>query len=243
MQNGADDNDASDFLTVGQLEDKDEAGAAHCTFVKTGRGHLHAPKDGLIRAVPRLKDNVEALMRLTESNLPPLRVVRPSQVVQVYCGFGDASGKQFGVTLLQNYNCRSCLAKAESGGTGVRFRIHLWSPEEEEVRRESSNYKELMNLVDTVGAEANAGRMQNCELFMFTDNSTAKSCFYRGTSKSRHLYLHRLVLRLRLLEMDYGMMIHVIHISGKRNCSGHQRMFQRLTHGRGDSWPGHAIVH
>jgi hypothetical protein len=57
---------------------------------------------------------------------------------------------------------------------------------------ESSNYKELSNLVETVSEEAKAGRMRDCELFLFTDNSTAKGCFYRGTSKSP--LLHELVL-------------------------------------------------
>jgi hypothetical protein len=51
-------------------------------------------------------------------------------------------------------------------------------------------------------------------VFPFTDNSTAESCYYRGNSKSKQLHL--LVLDLRSLEMDFGMTIHVIHISGKR---------------------------
>ena len=82
------------------------------------------------------------------------------------------------------------------------------------MEEESSNYKELRNLVDTVGEEARAGRLRDCELFVFTDNSTAEGCFHRGTSKSVHL--HSLVLELRTLEMIYGMTIHVIHISGRR---------------------------
>ena len=83
--------------------------------------------------------------------------------------------------------------------------------EEEE---ESSNYKELKNLVDTVEGEATGGRLRDCEFFLFTDNSTAESCFYQGNSKSWNL--HALVLKLRTLEMTYGMTIHVVHISGKR---------------------------
>ncbi len=125
--------------------------------------------------IPRFKDNLAALTKLTDFKLPPLRVVRPSQVVQVFYGFGDASGKQFGTTILQNYNCRACLLKATKGDGGVRYRIGLWAAKEEE---ESSNYKELKNLGDTVEEETNAGRLQNCEFFLFTDNSTAESCFY-----------------------------------------------------------------
>ena len=134
-------------------------------------------------------------MRLTDFDLPPLRVVRPTQVVQVFYGFGDASGKQFGATLSENYNCRGRLSGAGHGPDRIRFRIGLWSPEVEE---ESSNYKELRNLVDTVGEEARASQLRDCELFVFTDNSTAEGCFHRGTSKSVHL--HSLVLELRTLE-------------------------------------------
>jgi len=82
------------------------------------------------------------------------------------------------------------------------------------VEEESSNYKELRNLVDSIGAEARAGQLRDCELLVFTDNSMAESCFHRGTSKSPHL--HALVVDLRNLEMIYGMTLHVVHISGKR---------------------------
>ena len=134
-------------------------------------------------------------------------------MVQVYYGFEfeDASGKQFGATISCDYNCKAWLAKTTTSSTRVRFRIGLWTTAEEE---ESSNYKELRNLVDTVKEEAEAGRLRNCEFFLSTDNSTAESCFYQGTLKSRHL--HGLVLKLRGLQMAYGMTIHVIHVSGKR---------------------------
>jgi len=41
-----------------------------------------------------------------------------------------------------------------------------------------------------------------------------KNGYYRGSSKSSKL--HGLVLRLRLLEMNYGLLVHIIHVSGKR---------------------------
>ncbi len=56
-------------------------------------------------------------------------------------------------------------------------------------------------MVDTIKEEAAAGRLKDCELFIFTDNSTAEGCFYRGTSKSR--YLHALILELRKVEMKW----------------------------------------
>ena len=96
-------------------------------------------------------------------------------------------------------------------GDGVRFQIGLWTAEEE---NESSNYKEIQNLVDTVKAKARAGRLQGCKFFLFMDNSTAESCYHRGSSKSKQLNLF--VLELRMLEMEFDLTIHIVHISGKR---------------------------
>jgi hypothetical protein len=181
---------------VTSAEDNDMAGLGHKVRKRGDYKVKHGPDDGFTTPVPRFRDDLDALTKLTSFDLPPLRVVRPSQVVQVFYGFGDASGKQFGATISRNYNCRARLSKAAKGDGGVRYRIGLWTAEEEE---ESSNYKELKNLVDTVEEEASAGRLKNCEFFLFTDNSTAESCFYRGNSKSRQL--HTLVLALRMLEM------------------------------------------
>jgi len=49
---------------------------------------------------------------------------------------------------------------------------------------------------------------------MLTDNTTAEAAFFRGSSKSREL--HKLVLRLRVLEMKLGVRIWVVHVSGSR---------------------------
>ena len=85
----------------------------------------------------------------------------------------------------ESYVCDWRLSKDGRVGGGIRFRIGLWTMEEEE---ESSNYKELKNLVDMVEGEATGGRLCDCKFFLFTDNSTAESCFYRGNSKSRNLH-------------------------------------------------------
>jgi hypothetical protein len=53
------------------------------------------PTDGFTALVPQFKDNLAALIQLANFKLPPLRVVRPSQVVQVFYGFGDALGPLF----------------------------------------------------------------------------------------------------------------------------------------------------
>ena len=107
--------------------------------------------------------------------------------MQVFCGFGDASGEQFGATLSENYNYCGHLMKTCTINSGIQFRIGLWSSMEEE---ESSNYKELKNSVDTIGEEAKEGQLGDCELFIFTDNSTLKGIFTEETQSpftSMHL--------------------------------------------------------
>ncbi len=50
-----------------------------------------------------------------------------------------------------------------------------------------------------VEEEAKAGYLEGSEVWMFTDNSTAESCFHKGGSLSE--LLHELVLRLRKTEL------------------------------------------
>jgi hypothetical protein len=77
------------------------------------------PEDGFTYPVPCFKTDIAALMRLSDFELPPLWVVRPTHMVQVFYGFSDASGKQFGATLLENYNCRGCLLETSTGSGSV----------------------------------------------------------------------------------------------------------------------------
>ncbi len=93
-------------------EDEDVAATNHCVSLKGGESQLYVPEDGFTIPVPRFKDDIAALRQLADFGLPPLCVVRPTQVVQVFYGFGDASGKQFGATLSQNYNCKAQFLKA-----------------------------------------------------------------------------------------------------------------------------------
>jgi hypothetical protein len=82
--------------------DEDEAAINRWLGVKLWSEHLYAPQDGFTKPVPRLKDDIQALQQLTKFVLPPLWVVRPAQLVHIYYGFGDPSGKQFGATLLMS---------------------------------------------------------------------------------------------------------------------------------------------
>ena len=199
------DEDADEVLMDLKLEDECVSDSTTATTSidmtdeddHTDLGDLTAPASGKTTPAKRFVDDLRALMHLSDSDSPPVRVVRSRTLVSAVYGFGDASGKGFCGTL--GYHDH------------VNYRIGVWGRDEES---ESSNYKELCNLVETCEEEASAGRLYNAEFFLFTDNSTSEACFYRGSSKSK--LLHELVLRLRKLEMDYTLTIHVVHVSGDR---------------------------
>ncbi len=124
-------------------------------------------------------------------------------------GFAGASDQQFGSRISVNQNCHDRFSEEQTSPLGLNYRVGIWSANK---RKESSNYKELCNLVESTKVEAAKGRLSDCEYFLFTDKSTAESSYYRGSSSS--VLLHNLVLHLRLLEMKYNMLIHIMHCAG-----------------------------
>lgn len=160
-----------------------------------GGGGEKAPKS--VQCVPRFYNDVKALERLFSTPSPPKRPMRlRTNAVAIY-QFGDASGVGFGSSL--------------SIGDNLYYRHGQWA---QWVSEESSNYRELANLIHAIEDAHAKGLLNNSELFVFTDNSTAEGAFYKGTSSSVKLF--ELVLKLRTLQMSGGLAIHVIHISGKR---------------------------
>lgn len=131
-------------------------------------------------------------------------------MIEVFYGFGDASGKGRGLTF-QGYKTPQHASGTFGPSTDVRFKVGVWECSEEQ---ESSNYRELTNLVEDTEQEAMAGNLSDAELFLFTDNSTAESAFYKGSSSSK--LLHSLVLRLHKVAISNRLILHVIHVSGKR---------------------------
>jgi hypothetical protein len=131
-----------------------------------------------VKAVPRLRDDVEALQSLFAGDLPVCRRYRPKATTTALYGFGDASGEGFGLSVLSNGQ--------------ILYHLGLWT---DEISGQSSNFRELLNLVLTVEEHLRDGKLENHELFLFTDNNmTAESAFYRGSSKSQKLF--DLVLQL-----------------------------------------------
>ena len=57
-------------------------------------------------------------------------------------------------------------------------------------------------------------KLRDCEVFLLTDNLVAENSFYKGTSSSETLF--GLILRLRKLELEGDIILHMIHVLGKR---------------------------
>jgi hypothetical protein len=93
--------------------------------------------------------------------------------------FADASSRDFGST--------------EEYPDGLHRRFGLWGRNAED---KSSNYRyrELCNLVEMQEEEAANGHLRDVKLWIFNNNSTAESFFFKGGSNS--FLLHDLILRL-----------------------------------------------
>ncbi len=135
------------------------------------------------------------ILELAAEDKPALRYVQSNQMLTAYYRFDDASSAGFGSTVKRP--------------GGIHGRFGLWGKDKED---KSSNYRELRNLVETVEEEASEGYLGNSKLWLFTDNSTAKSCFFKGGSSSK--LLHVLILRLRKAKIWHGFVLHMIHVTG-----------------------------
>jgi hypothetical protein len=159
----------------------------------------HAPQ--WVSPVPRLADDLTSLQELFRPLRPPKRIIRARKFATCIYGFADASGLGFGSTLA-----------LPTGGTLYRYGI--WGRDAD---NSSSNYRELRNVVESLEEAYDDTHLQNCEVHVFTDNSTAEGAYYRGNSPSKLLF--ELVLRLRRLEMHGNLILHLTHVAGTRMVS------------------------
>jgi hypothetical protein len=137
------------------------------------------------------------LRMLTAAEDPPLhRVQAHSKVNIIYC-YGDASGSDFGWCI--------------DFGDGVRYELGEWC---DTIQEATSNYRELMNLVNTMVRAAQESRMDGCEVFLYIDNQTAKGAYRKGIAKSRALF--EFIVMLYQLQMECDLILHVICIAGTR---------------------------
>lgn len=160
---------------------------------QSARGCSPPPR---VKPVKRLEKDLQGIEQLTEPELPPFQPIRSKHIYVAKYGFVDASGSGFG----------SSLGLCE----GVRVRHGIWG---RDVNSRSSNYRELRNLVESVEEEVKAKRLEGSELFLFTDNFVAENAFFKGTSSNEALF--ELIVRLKKAEMEGGLKLHVIHVSGQ----------------------------
>ena len=153
-----------------------------------------------VEPVPRLKSDIAALRSLTSPKEPAITRCRTKFAVSALYLMGDASGHGFGSGLWTG-----------DSREGVWYESANWASQ---YRDESSNWKEASNLVLRIDGLGEQGRLTGAELFVVTDNMVFGGYFYRGYSSSKKL--NDLILRLRLIEMKTGCIIHVIHVAGTR---------------------------
>ena len=60
---------------------------------------IDGPPMGLTEAVPRFKEDLEALLHLAQADKPAMRCVCNKHIVTAYYGFGKASSGGFGSTV------------------------------------------------------------------------------------------------------------------------------------------------
>lgn len=163
-----------------------------------------------VEAVSRLWKDVEAMMRLTQGDVPRKIRVRPAASARVYVGFGDASKSGFGVAVEDvtlDTEPESVLEDDE-----VYAEHGLWA---ESMSNQSSNHRELGNFVLFLERAIRNGRIpRGTEIFLFTDNFVAERAYFRGTASTELLF--ELVLRLRVLEMNGDIFLNLIWCAGTR---------------------------
>ena len=165
---------------------------------KFGMVQVNKDEPAYVFPVPRLASDIHCLSELTSMDFPPHRQVRMTKEGRVIYGFGDASKQGFGISV--ELSDKSVLSRSGKFTTIVQ--------------EQSSNFRELLNLVEYIEDIFTQGLLDNCELFMFTDNATAEAAYFKGSSKSEALF--NLVLRLRKIEMSGKCVLHMIHIAGTR---------------------------
>jgi hypothetical protein len=149
----------------------------------------------LVTAVPRLHSDMDALCKIFAGNTPIQSIERPVSGARcVVFGGGDASGEGFG-------------SLTSPLGMPPLLRRGFWDD-----ISESSNWREMRNLLEAIREEARLGRLVACEVWLATDNSTAEASFYKGRSSSPEL--DAMVLELRLLAIAGNFVLHLVHIAG-----------------------------
>jgi hypothetical protein len=134
------------------------------------------------------------------------RPVRPRRSGTIGCAWGDGSGTGTGGT-------------TEILGADVPHTMRMWMGTWlHHVHTFSSNWRELKTLLLTLEQEVEAlittgtSRFADMTLLYFTDNMTTYHVTMSGSSKSPRL--HELVKRIKVMELQLGCHLEVIHVPG-----------------------------
>jgi hypothetical protein len=165
--------------------------------IEEGQGGEDVALPRLVLAVSSLRDDLKVLIHPTEAEAPPLRRVRASREANILYGFGDASESYFGWSI--------------DFGDGVQYELVEWC---DNIQEASSNYRELQNLMNAMLRAAREGKLDGCEVFLYTDNQTVEGSYFQGTAKSRALF--ELIVTLYKLQMQFDFILHVVWIAGTR---------------------------
>ena len=154
----------------------------------------------------RLRDDLACITRFLASPTPPTQSIRGREksngVASVVYGFMDAAKYGFGDAF-------------DQPGQDLQFNFGLWKASIATEKR--SNYKELRNLVEALErflATPTLEELKGLTIFLFTDNTVTEQAFFKGNSTNK--YLFELVYRLHMLQVDFGIHLHVVHIAGTR---------------------------
>jgi hypothetical protein len=161
---------------------------------KIAEGDTPPPK---VQAAERLWSDLKALETLTNVEEPPTQRYRGEKLATVLYLLGDASGHGFG--------------SINVDGDKIEWQTGVCS---EAWKEESSNYREANNITTRLEELAKGKSLSGVEIFLITDNMVFEGCFGKGHSTAEKLT--DIILRLRVLERDHSLVLHVIHISGKR---------------------------
>jgi hypothetical protein len=87
------------------------------------------------------------------------------------------------------------------------------------------------NLVEAIVLMVVEHKLRGSEIFIFTNNSTAEAAFWKGTSKPEALF--QLVLRLKELELDFNLHLHIVGVRRKQMIAEGTDGLSRADHGEG----------
>lgn len=103
--------------------------------------------------------------------------MRSKNTIEVLYGFGDVSTEG------------ACMNHQQFVRLKLENRIHYcyrhWCAKDSKA---SSNYRELLNLVERLEAQVKENKLKDVEVFIFTNNSTMEAIFYKGNSILKRLF-------------------------------------------------------